>query len=189
MRAVTRRPLSLLTALSLVLCVATLAWWARSFLPADLHVGAVDGRLVLLFCDARLTQIWESERAHVSAAEKWTQVRAGYYIRPSQFTQKVLADGTHVDLLLNAPPRLTELLGFAYARESPALTWDYRLITVPLLLPAALLAVPPALAFIAARRRRQRSRAGRCHRCGYDLRATPGRCPECGTAARVGTTS
>lgn len=51
-------------------------------------------------------------------------------------------------------------------------------ISIPALLPALMI-----LQFL---RRRQRIREGCCLNCGYDLRATPDCCPECGTVPSPG---
>ena len=58
-------------------------------------------------------------------------------------------------------------------------------VVVPMLFPFALIvATAVALWLPGAFQRhklRRRAGAGRCARCGYDLRATTDRCPECGT--------
>ncbi len=56
-------------------------------------------------------------------------------------------------------------------------------IAFPAWLPVVMFAIPPAMWVIFWRRRRRRRGIGLCPQCGYDIRATPQRCPECGRVA------
>ena len=58
-------------------------------------------------------------------------------------------------------------------------------ITIPDWFIFSITAVLPFLWYRSYRRRRLAERKGLCPTCGYDLRASKERCPECGTAIPV----
>lgn len=78
------------------------------------------------------------------------------------------ADGWHA-------PAWFGLLGLALDQPVSSLT-----IMLPIWLPILFAAILPVVLVWKLVRRRNRLIAGCCTACGYDLRATPDRCPECG---------
>src|SRR5688572_2101807 len=59
--------------------------------------------------------------------------------------------------------------------------YHFAVVLMPIWTITLLAAVVPGCALAGWLRRRRRMNDLRCGSCGYDLRATPGRCPECGT--------
>jgi hypothetical protein len=93
---------------------------------------------------------------------------------------------------LNELPSWTRRLGFGYWNTAATATLWNDLASqfiptrnvgfcVPYWLLLAGTTVIPATWLLHRYRHRRRSNEGRCSACGYDLRATPDRCPECGT--------
>jgi hypothetical protein len=61
-----------------------------------------------------------------------------------------------------------------------------RVVTVPYAwIFLAMVAGPLSVMGVRRAKRRRAGRRGLCAACGYDLRATPGRCPECGTLQEI----
>ncbi len=72
-----------------------------------------------------------------------------------------------------------------YVYVFPATSNENPLVYVPYGIAMLSAAVAPLTWLVVWRvsdhRRAARAKVGLCRRCGYDLRATPERCPECGT--------
>jgi hypothetical protein len=88
------------------------------------------------------------------------------------------------------PQARVSFVGFGCFDDQPFSVPGYsvRAVWFPHWLLALLFAILPAVHLRGIGRTRRRNRAGLCQHCGYDLRATPDRCPECGTAVSQNST-
>ena len=85
--------------------------------------------------------------------------------------------------LLGRPaiPPTANFLEVGIAPRSSAVTE----LWLPHWLPLLLLSAAPLRWWMVKRTEKRRSRSGLCVQCGYDLRATPDRCPECGMVVEI----
>ncbi len=185
-----RRLFNLLTGMSVVLCVAVVVLWVRSYRdggsmfpcrpsPADTYFHSLRGVLHLRVCDRTQPRPFPPPSLNFAVhrpIEGETELRADP-LREHLFFEygfvQVLAVLATVDGA-GGSPHETYLVPF----------WSVSIAhRHALLLTAALpLCWLVRLAW-GQRRERDRIRRGLCPACGYDLRASPGRCPECGTEA------
>jgi hypothetical protein len=86
-----------------------------------------------------------------------------------------------------APQSWWNRLGFYAAQtgwESSFASESQEWVAMPAWLPVLAFLILPVVWILRWRAARRRASAGLCETCGYDLRGTPERCPECGTVPK-----
>jgi hypothetical protein len=180
---VIRRLLTFASVLSLLLCLATALLWVRSDRVADHIIAAGSTRTVYVQSTRGLLAVdaindpspsfvgtrYQGERPPfswgASAGQGDPGVRVDRHI--AGFTLFVTRGGT-----------ATPSPSFGTATYFPR--WA---ASVPHWFVAGILAVLP-VCWMISRSRSKKTNPGLCRSCGYDLRATSDRCPECGTPVR-----
>jgi len=172
-----RRTFTALSVLSLLLSAATVTLWVRSHWQRDtIFHRSVDSNLALH------VQTAVSQRGLLIVAASTHSFPRD---RPPLGWWRYASQVSDVDLYLDQFDSSAGgsglVLGFGF-RSIVESGITYGATALPHWFLALLFAILPVLHLRAAIRSRRLNRAGHCPRCGYDLRATPQRCPECGRA-------
>jgi hypothetical protein len=180
---VLRRLFTLLSALSLVLFVAVVVLWVRSYQVYDLVAFDAFGRSLSLRTFNHAVVVEWTSRPY--RTPRWVTEPLRYrqpfreFVRPQH----------HVYTDASGRPHYYAWLGFSLqpwyhqAPGDPRYDCWFTTVGVPYYFLAIVTGLSPAVQARRWLRHRRRVRLRLCPSCGYDLRATPGRCPECGTAA------
>ena len=163
-----RRAWDLAAAVSLLLFLATAVMWVSSYWWYD-ELGVMAGRQLFCFNSAAGETSWIWDTDYLGDARRYARRRP---LKDSMYAEGMGHYFEH------------RFAGFAarYRFDSAgtgARGTMFRVLVVPywfLLLAAA---AAPAWWLAITRRRRRRVAGGLCTGCGYDLRASTGRCPEC----------
>jgi hypothetical protein len=187
---VRRRLFNLAALVSLVLCVAILALWLRSFWGLDYITYTTPiGR------ESR--NFYSISTNHGGFGFSWYHFAFAADDRAA-FTEWSKGSFAPTGLVVERRSGLKTIhspyqFDYEYKQQNlspwgnaPPGTMTDRRIMFPLWAPVVLLLPVPVIRLLQWRSRRRRHRAGHCPSCGYDLRATPDRCPECGVDARTG---
>jgi hypothetical protein len=156
---------SLGAGLSLLLLVLVCAMWVRSYWRADV-AGQVGDSGMFCVGSYRGHLLWAVNMHPQREPEGPEWAHDSYDL--------AVAENTWDAIRNDASWRVA---GFSYSREHQP---DMQILVTPSWAVALATAGLPILCVRSRSMRRRRSRMGLCAQCGYDLRASPERCPECG---------
>jgi hypothetical protein len=177
-RRIGRYILNTLTMLSLVLCAGTVALWALDHgttKSRELILGVPGGRAYGLIFE--FDHLYGAVFRFHQPVGTWDVIcTTDYGWTIGLYCLGFLAERHAIW------PHLGHFGATAFdGRPKDELFRGAAVVMLPAWVPIVLLGIAPVFAVRRAMRRwRRRAKIGRCAKCGYDLRATPDRCPECG---------